>query len=173
MATSSNNRVRDIFVVGLRNAHAVENQALSIMEPQVARLERYPQMAERLRKHIDETHGQIRRLDEVLGSLSESASSIKDTALSLVGGMASLGHATAGDEILKNAFANFAFENYEIAAYRSLITMAEAAGQNTAVSALRANLSEEENMAKWIEDHLRQVTETYLSLEQQGETAKR
>ena len=31
-----------------------------------------------------------------------------------------MGHTLAGDEILKNSFANFAFENFEIAAYKSL-----------------------------------------------------
>lgn len=35
--------------------------------------------------------------------------------MSMVGSMAAMGHSVAGDEILKNSFANFAFENYEIA----------------------------------------------------------
>lgn len=30
-------KARDIFIVGLRNAHAMENQALSIMKPQESR----------------------------------------------------------------------------------------------------------------------------------------
>lgn len=54
--------LRDLFVVGLRNAHAVEKQALSIMEPQVARIKDYPEVADRLRLHIEETNGQIARL---------------------------------------------------------------------------------------------------------------
>lgn len=30
--------MRELFVVGLKNAHAVEKQALSIMTPQVSRI---------------------------------------------------------------------------------------------------------------------------------------
>jgi len=40
--------VRSIFVTGLKNAHAMENQALSIMKPQVSRIENYPEVAARL-----------------------------------------------------------------------------------------------------------------------------
>lgn len=48
--------------------------------------------------------------------------------------MAALGHVTAGDEVLKNRFANLAFENYEIGAYISLITAARASGESGAVT---------------------------------------
>jgi hypothetical protein len=38
-------KTRDIFVIGLRNAHAMENEALSSMKPQLSRIENYPQVA--------------------------------------------------------------------------------------------------------------------------------
>lgn len=72
--------LKELFVTGLRNAHAVEKQALSIMTPQVERIVNYPEMADRLRLHIDETHGQIVRLDEILAGLDTSASVLKDMA---------------------------------------------------------------------------------------------
>ena len=46
-------------------------------------------------------------------------------ALSISGSMAALGHTVAGNEILKNSFANFVCENFEVAAYKSSITVAE------------------------------------------------
>jgi ferritin-like metal-binding protein YciE len=45
---------RDIFVTGLRNAYAMENQALAIMKPQVSRIENYPEVAAKLEQHIRE-----------------------------------------------------------------------------------------------------------------------
>lgn len=94
---------REIFTTGLKNAHAMENQALSIMRPQVSRIERYPEVAARLREHIGETEEQLRRLDMLLEGLDESRSTIKDTALSMVGSVAAMGHTMAGDEIIKNS----------------------------------------------------------------------
>ena len=40
----------------------------------------------------------------------------------------------ADDEILKNTFANLAFENYEFASYESLISMARAGGFDAAAA---------------------------------------
>lgn len=164
--------VREVFVTGLRNAHAMENQALSIMKPQLERIENYPELAAKLNQHIRETEGQIARIEEVLGGLDEDHSTLKDVALSFTGAMAAMGHSMAGDEVLKNSFANFAFENFEMASYRSLITVADAGGFTQAVDALRANLAEEEGMAAWLEDNLAAVTKKFLALKTTGQSAK-
>lgn len=163
---------RSIFVTGLKNAHAMENQALSIMKPQVSRIENYPDVAARLEQHIRETEGQIKRLEDVLDSLSEDRSALKDMALSFTGSMAAMGHSVAGDEIIKNSLANFAFENYEIAAYRSLITIAELGGFPELAPALNSNLDEEIAMARWLDDNLRGVTMKFASLKEAGASAK-
>lgn len=168
----SDNRTREIFITGLKNAHAMENQALSIMKPQVNRIENYPDIAAKLQQHITETEGQIVRLEEILSGLDEDRSAMKDIALSFTGAMAAMGHTLAGDEILKNSFANFAFENYEIAAYNALITLAELGGFPGNVSGLQANLDEEIAMAKWLEDNLRPTTVKFANLKEAGETAK-
>lgn len=156
--------LHELFVTGLRNAHAIEKQALSIMTPQVERIVNYPEMADRLRLHIDETHGQIARLDEILVGLDTSASTLKDAALSMSGGMAAIVHSVAGDEILKNSYANYAFEHFEIAAYKSLLTLADDGGFGQAATALRQSLAEEEAMAAWIDQSLPDVTRRYASL---------
>lgn len=163
--------IRSIFITGLRNAHALENQALSIMNRQLERLESYPDVAARLQAHVEETNGQIDRLRTVLESLDESPSAMKDMGASFMGSMASLTHSVAGDEILKNSFANFAFENYEAASYRSLIAMAKKGGFQSAIPLLEASLSEEEAMAAWLDQHLPAVTERYLQLSSAGAQA--
>ena len=162
----------DLFITGVKNAHAMEKQALSIMKPQVARLESYPQVLAKLEQHIRETEGQLARLDQILSKHGTDASGVKDTMLSMAGMMAALGHTVAPDEILKNSFANYAFENFEIAAYTSLITMAEMAGESSAIPLLNQNLDEERAMADWLKNNLASVTATYLSLREAGEKAK-
>lgn len=166
------NPTRDIFVSGLKNAHAMENQALSIMKPQVKRIENYPDIAAKLEEHITETEGQIARLEEILTSLAEDHSSLKDLALSFTGSMAAMAHSVAGDEILKNSFANFAFENFEIAAYKSLITIAELGGHEGLVSGLKQSLDQEIAMAAWLEENLRPTTVKFANLKEAGQTAK-
>jgi ferritin-like metal-binding protein YciE len=123
---------RDIFITGLRNAHAMETQARELMERQSERLTDYPEVQARMKTHLGETEGQLKRLDQCLSSLGESASAIKDTTQSFMGNMMAMAHSVAGDEILKNTFANNAFENFEIAAYKSLLALCGPAGADSA-----------------------------------------
>jgi ferritin-like metal-binding protein YciE len=171
MATGTAEGIRSIFVTGLRDAHALENQALSIINRQIERLENYPDVAARLRSHVEETNGQISRLEQILTSLNESHSSIKDLGASFMGNMAALTHSVAGDEILKNSFANFAFENFEAASYRALINMARRGGFTSAIPLLEQSLQEEKAMAGWVEQNLDAVTERYLALATSGAQA--
>ena len=129
MSSNLAETAKNIYLTGLRNQHAVENQAIELLERQVGRLENYPEMEARMRRHIEESRAQARRLEDLLSQHDTSHSTVKDTVMSMVGNVAALGHATASDEVVKNTFANFAFEHYEIASYKSLLTLADLAGQ--------------------------------------------
>lgn len=166
-------RRTELFITGLKNAHAMENQALAIMRPQVDRIEHYPEVKAKLEQHITETEGQIARLEQVLDDFGTAKSTLKDATLSLAGTMAALGHSPAEDEILKNSFANFAFENYEAAAYKSLIAIARQAGETDAAGLLQQNLDEELAMADWLDDNLEVVTSQFVTRLAAGETAKK
>lgn len=164
---------RDVFVTGLKNAHGVEQQALTLMDRQIERADTFAEVADMLRLHRVETEAQITRLETLLQGLEESPSGLKDAALKMSGNMAALGHAFADDEVLKNAFANFAFENFEIAAYRSLITLADIGGYSAALDPLKQTLQEEERMAAMVEQSLPRLTEKFLALKQAGTPASR
>jgi len=169
MSTSA----KEIYVTALKNTHALEMQALQIMERQVERLERYPEMVEALRKHIDETHGQRSRLEEALHSLNETPSVIKEGFLGFVGNMMALGHTPAQDEILKNTYANHAFENFEIAAYTSLLAIGDAAGLSAHRAGLTQSLDEEKAMAQRVHDLIVPTTQRYVQLTTSGQKADR
>jgi ferritin-like metal-binding protein YciE len=168
MATAPSAHFRLIFVTGLQNAHAVEQQALAMMDRQLDRLTRYPEIAERLRTHRLETEDQIRRLEDILGSLGERPSGIKDMALSFMGNLAALSHVMAVDEVLKNQLVNAAFENFEVASYTSLVALAEAGSFPTAAELLQETLKEEIAMAGWVQDSLPPLTLKYAGLREGG-----
>lgn len=155
--------VRHIFVVGLRNAHAVEHQALSLMDRQIEHLAHYAEIEQRLRSHRGETEQQIERLEQILESLGESSSGLKDMAMSLSGNLAALGHSFAPDEIIKNSLANFAFENFEAATYKSLITIAEEGGFTSAIPLLQQTLDEELAMVTFLDEMQPMVIRKFLA----------
>jgi ferritin-like metal-binding protein YciE len=173
MASFASPTVRSVFVTGLQNAHAVENQSLALIDRQLDRLVRYPEISEPLRSHRGQTEVQIRRLDEILASLNSRNNSIKDFALNFMGNMAALGNVLAADEVLKDQMVNYAFENFEVASYRSLIALAEAGDFAGATGLLRETLREEEAMAAWVLDSLPGLTLKYAGLRGGGRSADR
>jgi ferritin-like metal-binding protein YciE len=164
---------REVYISGLRNQHAVENQAVELLERQIGRLENYPEMADRMRQHLGESKQQATRIEEILAGLNTSHSAFKDMVTSFMGNVAALGHASASDEVIKNTFANYAFEHYEIASYQSLLVVADVAGQQASAALLQQSLKEEQAMAQWIEDHLKPTMLRYVERYASGETAGR
>lgn len=157
---------REIFVVGLRNAHAMETQARELMERQSERLDEYPEVKAKVSAHLQETNEQLKRLEQCMESCGESASTFKDTAQSVAANAMAMAHSMAGDEILKDTFANNAFEHFEIAAYKSLLALCAAAGMDSARPPLEISLKEEERMAAWIDANVGKVTLEYVAHQQ-------
>jgi ferritin-like metal-binding protein YciE len=155
---------QDLYVTGLKNAHAMESQAHELLERQAGRLEEFPEMRERIARHLQETKTQLERLERCLSSMDSSPSTMKDAALSFGANLTAMANAMAGDEVLKNTFANSAFEHYEIAAYKSLLALAKQAGVEH--SELEQSLREEEQMADWIDTHVEPITIDYLHVEE-------
>jgi ferritin-like metal-binding protein YciE len=162
---------RTFYITGLHNAHAMETQAIQLLTRQIERLENYPEIEAKLRVHLDESKVQRTRLEDVLNSLDEKHSAIKEAVLGLGGNIAALAHTTATDEIIKNTLANYMFEHFEIAAYKSLIVMAEFVGDSGGVAAAQASLREEESMAAWIDERIAPTTRVFLERSQAGVTA--
>lgn len=171
MASYSADTVRSVFITGLQNAHGVEHQALALIDRQLDHLANYPEVAEQLRLHRGETVQQIQRLEEILSGFGESHSTLKDLGLSISGNLAAIAHVFAPDEILKNSFANYAFENFEAASYKSLITLADAGSFANATPLLQTSLDEELRMAAWVDANNPAITLKYLERRSAGETA--
>jgi ferritin-like metal-binding protein YciE len=164
---------RSIYTTALRNTHAMEQQGLQQMELQLSRLERYPDYAALLRRHIETTRQQLARLEQALKAAGESVSTMKETVTTVAGTVAATVHAMAQDETLKNLYAGFAYQHEQIAAYRSLIAIAESAGETAHVAAFRQSLQEEERAAQEAANLIEPVTRRYVQLTTSGDKADR
>lgn len=160
-----------IYADALRNTRALEKQGLEQMERQLSGLERYPDYAAVLRRHVTTTKGQIERLDQALAAIGEGSSSLKDTVTSVAGSIGAAVHALAQDETLKNLYAGYAYQYDQVAAYRSLAVIAERAGKADQASAFRTAVEEETKAAEDIAALIEPVTKTYLDLTLSGAKA--
>ena len=152
----------------LRDAHAMEKQAETMLSGMESRIEHYPHLRKRIAQHLKETQHQAQRLDDAIGRLGGSTSAIKDTVASLTTMMQTLMTGMAGDEVMKGLLAGYTFEHYEIGAYRILLAAAGTLGDVETARILRENLREEEDMAQWLSSNIDPLTAEYLEREQAG-----
>ncbi|ESR23388.1 ferritin-like domain-containing protein [Lutibaculum baratangense] len=164
---------KDTLAQWLRDAHAMEEQAKTMLDAQSSRIEHYPELKARIEQHLKETERQEEKLRGCLDRLG-GTSAMKDAGAKMTAMMQGMGGMFAGDEVVKGAMASYAFEHFEISAYRSIIGAAEIAGEPEVKAVAEEILLEEEAMATWLYDHLPTMTRQYLEREQTGsETAKR
>lgn len=164
---------RDQFIQWVRDAHAMEKQAETMLNAQSNRIEKYPELRSRIEQHLTETQSQSRRLEECLSSLGESTSTVKDTAGTMTAVAQGIGGMFVGDEVVKGAMAGYTFEHFEISAYNALIAAAEECGEPQAAELFRDIRREEEAMAASLAELLPGVTAQYLQREEAGVSGKR
>jgi ferritin-like metal-binding protein YciE len=163
---------RENLTAWLRDAYAMEHQAIEILEKQANRLESYPELRAKVRSHLDESHRHAERVERCLHQLGTDTSVLKTALGKMAGTAQQLSGLFASDEVLKSGIADYAFEHYEIASYKTLIAAAAEAGEDQVGTILEENLREEEEMAAWLAWHLPEVTRQYLQREAAGQTAK-
>lgn len=157
----------------LRDAHGMEQQAVEVLKRQASRLKHYPELQERVQRHVHETERQAERIESCLERHGETVSVVKDAMGKVSGNVSAIVNAAAEDEVLKNVIADYAFEHFEIASYRSLIGAAEVLGDMETAEICRQNLQEEEAMAKWVEEHIDSLTKAFLEREAADAPSKR
>jgi len=148
-----------LLTLALRKAHAMESHGLELLERQATRLEPFPEVQAQIQHHLGETERQLERIEDCLDALGEEAPGDHEPT----SGAASVHSSFAADgELLDETFADYALENYEIAAYKSLLTLCEVAVQRSIAPLLQETLKEEEAMARWLKDNLSRLTRDYV-----------
>lgn len=156
-------QTRQNYLSWLRDAHAMEEQALTMMHGMASRLENYPQLRTRIQDHIKETEVQVSELSRLLERQGSDTSAVKDAMGRITAFAQSMSGMFTGDEVVKGTLGSFTFENMEIASYRILITAAEQLGDAEAVQVFTRCLEQEEAMADWLAGHSAEITRSFLS----------
>lgn len=158
----------------LRDAHAMEKQAESMLESMAGRIDNYPDLRSRIEQHVTETKLQITVLEEILDRNNISRSVLKDSMSKMAAFGQSIGGMFPSDEIVKGSISGYVFEQFEIACYTSLLAAANKAGDVASIPAIESILAEERAMADWLLKHIPQTTEEFLlRSEAEGVEAKK
>jgi ferritin-like metal-binding protein YciE len=157
--------VDDRLMEWLRDAHAAEEQAETMLGRMANRLQNYPELKARIQQHVEESKRHAALVRACIERRGGSTSAIKDTGAKAL----ALGQAMSGmfvdDEVMKGVIASCAFEAMEMASYNILITTARAARDEQTAGVCEQILRDEQAMALWLEEHFSALTSRYLARE--------
>jgi ferritin-like metal-binding protein YciE len=137
--------LEQLYISELRDLYSAENQLLKAL-PKMAKAASSEELKDGFEKHLEQTKGHVRRLEQVFEALDENPKGKTCRAMK--------GLIEEGSEILKEngeesvldagiIVAAQKVEHYEIAGYGSARTFAHLLGQNKAAELLQATLDEE------------------------------
>lgn len=153
---------REHLLHWLRDAYAMEKQALEMCERQAERIENYPELRQRISLHAIETKDQIKKLDQCFALLDEKPSAVKSVIGWTMGNVQAASGMLFSDEVVKGSMASYVFENLEIASYTILITAAEKANEPEIARICASIRDQEQEMADWLKDHLPGTTAQFI-----------
>src|SRR5688572_20885221 len=137
--------VQDLFVQELRDIYHAERQITKAL-PRMAKAAHSPELKQAFELHLEQTRGQIERLDQVFEQLDTAKRAKKCEAME---GLLEEGRSTMEEIEDKNVLDVGMIinaqkvEHYEIAGYGSLVALAKQLGQNQIASLLDQTLKEE------------------------------
>ena len=159
---SDSSAAMDVYLTGLRNQHAVETQAIGTIQNELGRMEPYPELHAKMQEEKQRSETQAARLDELLAKYGTSKSAVKEAVTGTVATVAGFVHAGSSDEVLKNVLAAVGYKAYEIASYKVLLTLADAAGASGDKAVLEQSMKEEQEMGDWLGGHLPDLVHAFL-----------
>jgi len=137
--------LQDLFIHELSDIYNAEKQLTRAL-PKLARAADDPDLAKAFTHHLEETQGQVARIDQIVEALDVRLKRIKCAAME---GLIEEGQDVI-DEIKKGPVLDAALigaaqkvEHYEIASYGTLCTFADQLGHAEAVKRLKETLAEE------------------------------
>jgi ferritin-like metal-binding protein YciE len=137
--------LHDAFIDELRDAYDGERQLTKALT-KLAKAARSPQLREAFESHLEETQGQIERLEQVFESLDER---VRGKHCEGIAGIVEEGKAIMEEEFDDDTMdacliaAGQRAEHYEMGAYGTLVAWARAMGHSEAADLLQETLDEE------------------------------
>ncbi|WP_423822111.1 DUF892 family protein [Salinisphaera sp. SPP-AMP-43] len=154
---------RSTLINWLQEAHAMVEHGETMMSGRADALEAYPKLRDKLRAHVAETRHHGADIKSAIERLGAHTSAAKDIG----GKLSALGHSwgtrLSGETAVQSVAASLAFEHFEIANFRAMITAADQAGEAEVRATLESIMRENEAMAHWLSENLLDTTRQYLA----------
>jgi ferritin-like metal-binding protein YciE len=162
MLTDINDNQRDTLATWLKDAYAMEQGIVEVLERQIGQMDDMPDAREKIIQHIELTKTQADRVRACVERLGDDVSQVKAGLANFLGALQGMSTVMANDKVVKNALANYAIEHFEIASYMANAAAARDLGYEDIASVCETIIMEEQDMADWLEMQLPVLTRQHL-----------
>jgi len=152
----------DSLLAWLKDAHAMEKQAETMLSAMADRIDSYPEVRAMLQEHLQETRSQAEQLESCIVRLGGDTSTVKDLMGKFMASAQGMSGMFVSDEIVKGYMASYTFEHMEIMAYRVLIAAAELLDDAETAAVCKRILAQEERMAARLAEFAPTLTQQFL-----------
>lgn len=149
LASVARDDLGDVLLSYLRDAHAIEGQAIELLESGAGAVED-EQLEQVFREHLRQTRRHRELIEGLLEERGTESSTLEDAALKAGGLNLSAFFAAQPDSTTKLAAFAFAFEHLEVAAYELLRRVAARAGDDAVIAVAEEILAEERRAAELV-----------------------
>lgn len=146
----------------LRNARAMEGQAMTLAETQIHRLKNYPEIVARLRRYLEELGDNQSQLQRCLHQLGEDRFPLWDSAIKTRKNLPDCAHFSSTDDLLKNVMGNNVTELAKGKSYRWLSEAAHVADEPEIAKICDGIRARGWAMAEWMWEQLPPATRERL-----------
>jgi len=153
---------RDTLATWLKDAYAMEQGIVEILERQIEQMDDMPDAQEKIVQHLELTKTHADRVRACVERLGDDVSHVKSGLANFLGAVQGMSTVMANDKIVKNALANYAIEHFEIASYMANAAAARDLGYEDIASVCETIIMEEQDMADWLEMQLPMLTRQHM-----------
>jgi len=162
MDRNINDKQRDTLTTWLKDAYAMEQGIVEVLERQIGQFEDMPEAQEKIRQHIELTKTHADRMQDCVERLGDDVSHVKAGMANFLGAVQGMSTVMANDKMVKNALADYAVEYFEIASYMANAAAARELGYDDIANVCETIITEEQEMADWLEMQLPMVVRRHL-----------
>jgi ferritin-like metal-binding protein YciE len=154
----------DTIVAWLNDAHALEVDLALLLEHHVREAGELPWLQAQLHNQLEQSRRHIGLVQGCIERLGGSISPVAHTPAAVSCAVRVLDAGSGHNELVRNTLATYASEHLKIGTYTSLMTVAQALGDQETAGICQQILDDEMGVAHWIERQLPLITEQFLVL---------
>lgn len=143
-----------MLIEWLKHAYVMEKKVLSTLTKHAEDAKDFPEIKQKIEEHMVQTKRHEEDVEKCIRKFDESLPKLEAGAKQVVASLGEMMEMHSEDhQLIRNAILEYSTEYMEIGVYNTIITLAEQSGDDEVLEICNKILTEEIEMADWLEEN--------------------